>query len=225
MNINKQTLAALAAIAGVLSFQPLARTADSKTPSQPAGGERLAAMRERMQDTARELNLTDEQKEKLQTIIRAQMGKLRDLRQDTSLSAEDKKEKVRRLRDEITAEVKQVLTPEQFEKWKAKQSQSTTSGVGPAARLQEAIKGLDLTDQQKEQLKPVYQEQMDKLRELQQDTSLSLPQKLEKLKDMHKEIAPKLKKVMSAEQFAKWEKDVNQWLEQLQQRFQGAKEN
>jgi Spy/CpxP family protein refolding chaperone len=147
------------------------------------------------------------------------------LRQDTTLSAEDKKEKVRALREDITAEVKKVLTPEQFEKWKAKQGQSTARTGGPAARLQEAIKGLDLTDQQKEQLKPVYQEQMDKLRELQQDTSLSLPQKLEKLKDMHKEIAPKLKKVMNAEQFSKWEKDVNQWLEQLQQRFQGAKEN
>jgi Spy/CpxP family protein refolding chaperone len=225
MNINKQTLAALAAIAGALIFQTLARPADSKAPVQPAGAERVAALRERMQETAKELNLTDEQKEKLQTIIRAQMGKLRDLRQDTTLSAEDKKERIRALREEITAEVKKVLTPEQFEKWKAKQSQSTTSGGGPAARLQEAIKGLDLTDQQKEQLKPVYQEQMDKLRELQQDTSLSLPQKLEKLKDMHKEIAPKLKKVMNAEQFAKWEKDVNQWLEQLQQRFQGAKEN
>jgi Spy/CpxP family protein refolding chaperone len=225
MNINKQTLAALAAIAGALSFQPLARAAESKAPVQPAGGERLAALRERMQETAKELNLTDEQKEKLQTIIRAQMGKLRDLRQDTTLSAEDKKEKVRALREDITAEVKKVLTPEQFEKWKAKQGQSTARTGGPAARLQEAIKGLDLTDQQKEQLKPVYQEQMDKLRELQQDTSLSLPQKLEKLKDMHKEIAPKLKKVMNAEQFSKWEKDVNQWLEQLQQRFQGAKEN
>ena len=182
-------------------------------------------MRERMQETAKKLNLTDEQKEKLQTIIRAQMGKQRDLRQNTALSAEDKKEKVRALREEIIAEVKKVLTPEQFEKWNVKQSQSTATGSGPAARLQEAIKGLDLTDQQKEQLKPVYQEQMDKLRELQQDSSLSIPQKLEKLKVMHEEIAPKLKKVMSAEQYAKWEKDVRRWLEQLQQRFQGAKEN
>ena len=66
---------------------------------------------------------------------------------------------------------------------------------------------------------------MEKLRELHQDTSLSIPEKLEKLKAMHKEIAPKLKKVMDAEQYAKWEKDVNQWLEQLQQRFQDAKQN
>jgi hypothetical protein len=42
---------------------------------------------------------------------------------------------------------------------------------------------------------------------------------------MQKEIAPKLKKVLDAEQYAKWEKDVDQWLEQLRQRFQDAKQN
>jgi hypothetical protein len=42
---------------------------------------------------------------------------------------------------------------------------------------------------------------------------------------MHKEIAPKLKKVMNAEQYAMWEKDIDQWLDQLQQRFQDAMKN
>jgi len=225
MKMNKQTLVALATIAGALSLQTLAQAADNQAPAQPAGGDRAAALRERMQDTAKELNLTDEQKEKLQTIIRGQVGKLRDLRQDTSLTPEEKKEKVRAIREEITAEVKKVLTPEQFEKWKAKQGQTTAGAGAPLARLQGAIKELNLTDQQKEQLKPIYQEQMDKLRDLQQDSNLSIPEKLEKLKGMNKEIAPKLKKVMDAEQYAKWEQDVTQWIDQLQQRFQDAKQN
>ncbi len=225
MNMNRQTLVALAAIAGTLSFQPLARAADTQAPAQPAGGNRAAALRERMQDTARELNLTEEQKQQLQAIIRTQAGKVRDLRQDTSLSPENKRAKLRALREEITTEVKNVLTPEQFEKWKAKQGQLAAGGGAPLARVQEAIKDLNLTEQQKEQLKPIYQEQMEKLRELYQDTSLSIPEKLEKLKGMHQEIAPKLKQVMDAEQYAKWEKDVSQWLEQLRQRFQDAKQN
>jgi hypothetical protein len=91
--------------------------------------------------------------------------------------------------------------------------------------MQEAIKDLNLTDQQKEQLKPIYEEQMERLRQLYQDTSLSIPEKLEKLKSMHQEIAPKLKQVMNAEQFAKWEKDVSQWLEQMRQRFPDTKQN
>jgi Spy/CpxP family protein refolding chaperone len=225
MNINRNILVVLAAVAGALSLQPLARAADNQAPAQPVSGDRVAALRERMQDTAKELNLTDEQKEKLQTIIRAQAGKLRELRQDTSLSAEDKKEKVRAIREGIMAEVKKVLTPEQFEKWKAKQGLLAAGGGAPLARVQEAMKELNLTDQQQEQLKPIYEEQMGKLRELYQDTNLSVPEKLEKLKAMVKENAPKLKKVMDADQYAKWEKDVDQWIEQLRQRFQDAKPN
>jgi len=225
MKTDKQALVALAAIAGALIFQPLARAADNKEAAQPASTDRPAALRDRLQDTAKELNLTSEQKEKLQSIIRGQTGKLRDLRQDASLSPEDKKGKARAIREEITVEVKKVLTPEQFGKWKAKQGPLAGVGGAPLARVQEAIKDLNLTDQQKEQLKPIYQEQTGKLLELYQDGSLSIPEKLEKLKGMVKENAPKLKKVMDAEQYAKWEKDVNQWLEQLQQRFQGAKQN
>ena len=134
MKMNRQTLIALAAVASTLSLQPLARAADNKEAARPAGGDRLAALRERMQDTARELNLTPEQKEKLQTIVRERMEKLRDLRQDTSLSPQEKREKFQAAREEITAEVKKVLTPEQFEKWKAKQGQPAGAGTGAAAR-------------------------------------------------------------------------------------------
>lgn len=228
MNITKHTLIALAAVAGVLSLQPLTRAADTNEPAPPAAGGRLAAQRERMQETARELNLTDEQKEKLQAIIRGQMEKLRDLRQDSSLTQPEKAEKFKTIREDIIAEAKKVLTPDQFEKWQAKQGQlagGAGGAGGPLARIQGAIKDLNLTDAQKEQLKPIYQEQMEKLRDLHQDANLSILEKLTKLKAMNKEIAPKLKKVLDAEQFAKWEKDVNQWLEQLQQRFQDAKQN
>jgi Spy/CpxP family protein refolding chaperone len=175
MNINKQTLMALAAISSALSLQPLARAADTNELAQPAGGGRLGALRDRMQETAKELNLTDEQKEKLQTVIRGQMEKVRDVRQDNSLSPEDKKEKLRAIREEIIAEVKKVLTPDQFEKWKAKLPQLAGGAGGPQAQLQEAIKDLNLTDEQKEQLKPLYQEQMEKLHELYQDNGLSIP--------------------------------------------------
>ena len=66
---------------------------------------------------------------------------------------------------------------------------------------------------------------MEKLRDLDQDTSLSMAEKLDKLQAIHQEVAPKLKKVLNADQYAKWEKDVNQWLDQLKQRFQGQKQN
>jgi protein CpxP len=225
MNLSKQTLVALVAVAGALSLQPLTRAADEQTPAAPAGPDRLGALRERMQQTARELNLTAEQKQKLHVIIREQAEKLRELRQDNSLSRQEKIEKLRAGRERLVAEIKKVLTPEQFEKWKASRQQQAAAAVGPLARLHEAIADLNLTDQQKEQLKPIYQEQMEKLRQLHQDTSLSLTEKLDKVKAMHTESAPRLKKILTPEQYAKWEKDVNQWLAQLRQRFQGAQPN
>ena len=191
MIINRQTLIVLAAVAGALSLQPSLRAAETNALAQPAAGNRLGGFRERMEETARELHLTDEQKQKLQTIIRERLEKLRDLRQDNSLTREEKMEKFKAVRDEITAEVKNVLSPDQFEKWKAKQGQLLGGAAGaggaggPAARLQEAINELKLTDAQKEQLKPLYQEQMEKLRDLHQDTSLSIPEKLDKLKSMN----------------------------------------
>jgi Spy/CpxP family protein refolding chaperone len=224
MNMPKQTLLLLAAVAAGLSLQPLAQATDETQPTPPAAGDRLGALRERMQETAKELNLTDEQKEKLQAAFREQFGKLRELHQDTSLSQADRMEKFKAIRDEITAEAKKVLTPEQFEKWKQKQGQLGGQGGGPFARLQEAIKDLNLTEEQKEQLKPLHEEQMAKLRELHQDSNLSVSEKVEKLKAILKDVAPKVKKVLDVEQYGKWEKSINQWLEQLQARFQKAKQ-
>jgi Spy/CpxP family protein refolding chaperone len=223
MNITKHTLMALAAVAATLTFQSPARAAEASQPAQPAPGDRPAALRERMQETARELNLTPEQTAKLQSIVRERAEKLRELRQDNSLSPEEKRQKLVAARTEIVSEVKKVLTPEQFEKWKARQGRTAGGAVRPLARLQEAINDLNLTDEQKEQLKPLYQAQMEKLRDLYQDASLSMAEKLDKLKAFHQEAAPKLKKVLSADQYAKWEKDVNQWLDQLKQHLQEQK--
>ena len=221
--MTKHLVLSLLALTGLLALQPLTRAAEVKDPTTAPAGNRAAALRDRMQQTAKELNLTADQKEKLQAIIRSQGEKLRDLRQDTSLSPEEKKTKFKAIRDSLTAEVKKVLTPEQFEKWQARQDSTDPSPLRPMAKVQEAIKDLNLTDTQKEQLKPIYEAQMEKLRDLYTDNSLSLAEKLEKLRGMHKDAAPQLKKVMTPEQYEKWQKDVDQWLDAIKQRFQQGK--
>ena len=223
--MTKHLLIALAAVAGTLTLHPLARADATNAPTTPATSDRPGAMRERMLDTARELNLTPEQTAKLQTIVRERSEKMRALRQDTSLSSEERREKFQAGREDLLAEVKKVLTPEQFEKWKAKQGLQTGRGMRPMARLQEAIQDLNLTDDQMQQLTPLYTEQMEKLRDLYQDSSLSMGQKVEKLKAVRQEVAPKLKKVFTADQYSKWEKSSDQWMAELQQRFSGAKKD
>ena len=64
-----------------------------------------------------QLNLTADQKPKVQSILDAQRQTMRDLRQDTSLTPEDRRAKMKALRDDEVTQMKAVLTPEQFEKW------------------------------------------------------------------------------------------------------------
>ena len=208
MTFTKSTLVAIAVAAATLASQPQARAAETTPPTAPSSGDRLAALRERMQETARELKLTPEQTAKLQTIVRERAEKLRQLRQDTTLSPEEKRQRLMTARAELVSEVKKTLTPEQFAIWKAHQGEATGRPARPLARLQQAINDLNLTDDQKEQLKPLYQEQMDKLRELYLDANLSIAEKLDKLKAIRQDAAPKLKKVLSAQQYATLERDV-----------------
>jgi periplasmic protein CpxP/Spy len=220
MTITKYTFLAISVAAATLASHQQARAAENQAPTSGASSEGITALRERMQETARELKLTPEQTARLQTIVRERAEKLRQLRQDTTLSPEEKRQKLMTARADLVSEVKKILTPEQFEIWRARQGEVAGRPARPLARLQQAINDLNLTEDQKEQLKPLYQEQMDKLRGLYLDPNLSMADKLDKLKGIRQEAAPKLKKVLSAEQYAAMERDINQWLDQMKQRFQ-----
>jgi len=78
-----------------------------------AGSDRLAEL----------LNLTDDQKPKVKAILEDQRKKMGDLRQDTSLTPEDRKAKMKAIRENTATQMKAVLTADQFQKWQAMQSQ------------------------------------------------------------------------------------------------------
>ncbi len=70
-----------------------------------------------------QLNLTDDQKPKVKAILEDQRKKMGELRQDTSLSREDQMAKMKTIREDTTAQLKTVLTADQFKKWQDMQSQ------------------------------------------------------------------------------------------------------
>jgi Spy/CpxP family protein refolding chaperone len=72
--------------------------------------------------------------------------------------------------------------------------------------MEEVAKDLNLTDEQKESLKPIFQAQAENVKELRTDTNLTRKQKIEKFKTIRDEIAPKVKEILTPEQFAKWER-------------------
>jgi Spy/CpxP family protein refolding chaperone len=121
MKANKTMLIAALAAGSLLVWTPALRAGDTNTPpsTPPAGAPAVGQHPPGMRGGPNldQLNLTDDQKPKVQAIMDGQRQKMRDLRQDTSLTPEDRRAKMKALREDTTAQMKAVLTPEQFEKW------------------------------------------------------------------------------------------------------------
>jgi Spy/CpxP family protein refolding chaperone len=68
-------------------------------------------------DLAKTLDLTEDQKPKVAAIMKEAGEKRKALREDTSLSQEDKRAKAKALQADTTAQMKAVLTADQFAKY------------------------------------------------------------------------------------------------------------
>jgi len=65
---------------------------------------------------------------------------------------------------------------------------------------------LHLTKDQKQQLKPILQEEAKKLKALRPETGLSVQQKRQKLQEIRKDMVAKVKPILTPEQLEKWQK-------------------
>jgi Spy/CpxP family protein refolding chaperone len=119
MKLNKTLMiAALAAgsvFAGNLTLHAQDSTNTPSTNTPPAGG-----MRGRgpgLDQIAKELDLSDDQKAKVKAAMDDQRQKMQDLRSDSTLSQDDRNAKRKEIRDAMEAKIKDILTPDQFAKW------------------------------------------------------------------------------------------------------------
>lgn len=118
-----------ALIAGVLAaYAPAGHAQDAKDskdapkregrPGGPGGpgGQRGEMLKERVNKMAEELKLTDDQKTKVEAALKEQQEKMRGSR-DPASTPEERREKMKGVREELTKKMKEILTPEQFAKW------------------------------------------------------------------------------------------------------------
>jgi Spy/CpxP family protein refolding chaperone len=133
----------------LLSTCALSLGEDAK-PAPGAGGARpgrggppdAAGRAERLKT---ELGLTDEQTAKIKAIYEKDQAKnaeeLKKLREDTTLSREEKGKKMREIFAATAEEIKPILTPEQQTKWKEAQEKRRAEGGRPGARGEGAKPG------------------------------------------------------------------------------------
>jgi periplasmic protein CpxP/Spy len=93
------------------------RAAAQAAAAAPQG---RAGMRDMLQQAVQELNLNDDQKSKVKDIFTDAKTKREAIFQDSSLSQDQKKDKMKALREDTLSKVNGVLTPEQQTQLKEK---------------------------------------------------------------------------------------------------------
>src|SRR5262245_21001251 len=105
----------------------LGSTAFAQTNTPPAGGRpggrNRAGAEQQLTQLAADLKLTDQQKPKVKVVLEEQVKKMQELRDDTSLSQQDRRAKLMTIREEGNKKMKEILTPEQFKKYEEFQQQ------------------------------------------------------------------------------------------------------
>lgn len=121
MKTNKLSLVAALALGGLMACASLATAQDNKDSKSGSGqgqGRRGMSVDARMERLTTELSLTDAQKPKVKAVLEETQKKMRELRDDSSLSQDQRREKFTAVREDETKALKPILTPEQMEKYK-----------------------------------------------------------------------------------------------------------
>jgi len=95
-----------------------------------AEGQAKQGMHDRLEWLSKELNLTDEQKGKLKPILQDEGKQMRAVHDDSSLSPDQKRDKMKQIRETFRPQIQAVLTPEQQEKFKNLKEQAREKGQG-----------------------------------------------------------------------------------------------
>jgi Spy/CpxP family protein refolding chaperone len=133
MKLSKTMFLAALAAAGL--FAVGTASAQDATTNAPAAGASTNAAPHSMRrgpDIAKLLNLTDDQKAQVMPIMDAQRSKSRAVMQDDSLSTDDKRAKIKAIRDETNAQLKTILTADQYAKWQQAQARMRRMTTPPA---------------------------------------------------------------------------------------------
>lgn len=200
--IRKTVLIAGLALATAFSIAQAPTADDAAKPHRGHGqhqqltqdqyvSKRLAKMNERLQ-------LSQEQQSKLSDVLKDEWTKQNAIRTNTSLTPEQRRTQMKELRKGEHQQIDSILTPEQREK--AKEMHKKGGRHAAMKRMGFMARELNLTDAQKSQLKPMFQQQREKMQALKADTSLTQEQKKEKFQQIRAEGRQQFLGVLTPEQ-------------------------
>lgn len=123
MKLNQTFFLAALAAAGLLADSVCAQDAATNAPSNTTTNSFRARMGQHgPPNVDAMLNLTDDQKAKVDPILLDERQKTTTVMQDTTLSPDDKRAKIADIRKNTTTQLQPILTAEQFQKWQRMRS-------------------------------------------------------------------------------------------------------
>jgi Spy/CpxP family protein refolding chaperone len=117
MKLNKTVTLAALVVGGFFTVGAMVQAQDSTNlpPAVAPGG--LHQRGPNFDGVAKQLNLTDDQKPKVKAILEDQQKKAQALGADKTLSIKDKLAQRKELHDATGAQLKEILTADQYAKW------------------------------------------------------------------------------------------------------------
>ncbi len=125
MKINKISVMTGLVLGGLMAFSSMAAAQDQK----PGGGRgRGPSVEQRMERMTEELKLTDAQKPKVKAVLEATAKKGQELRGDTSVPREERREKMQAIMEQENKQLKEILTPDQYTKYEKMRAEMRGGG-------------------------------------------------------------------------------------------------
>jgi Spy/CpxP family protein refolding chaperone len=117
MKASKISLIAAMVLGGLVACSTNVRAADDSPTKGKGKGGRMS-VEQQMEKLTTELTLTDDQKPKVKEVLEARNKKMQELFADTSTAQDERRTKMREITADTEKKMKEVLKPDQFEKYK-----------------------------------------------------------------------------------------------------------
>ena len=148
-----------------------------------------------------QLNLTADQQSQLKQLMQEQRTQMQALRSNTSLSPEQRQQQIKQLREANHQKVMGVLTPDQQAQWKQMRQQHRGRAMAfNRGRRMGGLQSLNLSQQQKDQIKPIFQSTRQQVQALRADSSLTPEQRRAKVKEIRQSQQAQLRAILTPEQ-------------------------
>jgi Spy/CpxP family protein refolding chaperone len=173
----------------LLAFQPVF----AEKPTGSAMSNQGAKMQgnDLLQGALKDLNLTKEQKAKINNILAAKKPQLMAIQKSTTMTQEEKINKTKTIRESVIKEIKTILTPAQQKKLGETKAKTGETG-----------KKLGITDEQKQKMMALRDKLKPQIQAIRNDNSITKEQKMAKIKKI---VKGEVRKILNPEQFKKWE--------------------